>query len=201
MSNEVSGVNGVDPNVNYYGTGVNPEKESSTANAFEDENVSLGTDTDSFVSSASGKKTEPKDTKKADDGRDYVNVQTWGTGKDDCLSRIIEAHYGIDPYSRKGQEIMQAVMAENPQIYNSGRKAIVGGKIVDATDENKTETIIKNTDKMYLPTITGDGATTTLPKSKSMSSDQTSPTTSSGSSDNNSSKVDVVGIGDFWTSY
>lgn len=201
MPNEVNGVNGIDPITGQQVQNVNGQENTGAVNAFEDEDVSMGTDTDSFVSSTSDKKTEPKNTQKADDGRDYVEVQSWGTGKDDCLSRIIQAHYGVNPYSKEGQAIMQAVIAANPQIYDSGRQAIVGGKVVAATDENKTETIIRDGEKMYLPTTTGDSTTVSASNSSNTSSSQTGATTFSDSPSSSSGSTSIFGIDEWVTNW
>lgn len=62
-----------------------------------------------------------------------ATVKAWGTGEDDCLSRIMKKAYpDVTPYSEEWKELETLIMNANPQIYgdengNGGRKRIIDG--------------------------------------------------------------------------
>lgn len=95
--------------------------------------------------------TDDDKIKYNDDGSAYVEVEEWssGSGKNDCLKRIIENNYdleamGIKKYSEEYYALEKEIMDANPHIYgeDSGRKSRTG---------DRNETYLHTGDKMNLP--------------------------------------------------
>lgn len=119
-----------------------------------------------------------------------ATVKAWGTGEDDCLSRIMKKAYpDVTPYSEEWKELETLIMNANPQIYgdengNGGRK-----RIIDGTRHNA---VLYTGDVINLPPYpcNGTNATAETPAATSAApaTDATAPADNTNTGNNTSAE-------------